>query len=264
MNIIAVDDERRSLEMLERAIAQVAADASIHGFMSAHDALAYAKEHRVDVAFLDIMMGEANGLLVAKRLKDIYGGTNIIFVTGYPQYATQAFDLRASGYLTKPVNPERVRIEMDNLRNPVASTPQPRVRIQCFGSFAVFVGGRPLQFTRAKPKELLAYLVHKQGAGITNAQIAAVLWEEKANTLSLQSNTRNVIAQLLHILKEAGIEDIICKARNSTSFNVEAVSCDYFDYLQGKAEAVNAYAGEYMNDYSWAEFMIGYLNSKTQ
>lgn len=260
MNIIAVDDERRTLRMTERTLASVAAGATINGFTSAAQALEYAGSNRVDVAFLDIMMGEMDGLLLAKRLKDIHTATNIIFVTGYSQYAGSAFGLRASGYLMKPINPDHIRAELDNLRNPIAAESQERVRIRCFGSFAVFVEGRPLLFSRAKPKELLAYLVHKQGAAVTNAEIASVLWEEQANTLSVQSNTRNVIAQLLHMLKEAGIEDIVCRARNSTAINAEGISCDYYDYLRGRTEAVNAYAGEYISDYSWAEFIVGYLN----
>lgn len=262
MNIIAVDDERRSLKMIEKALAQVAPDAVVHGFTSVADALAYARGHWVDVAFLDIMMGEMNGLLLAKHLKDIHGRTNIVFLTGYSQYAGNAFDLRASGYVMKPVSPERVKAELDNLRNPPVPEVTQRVRIQCFGGFAVFVDGQPLPFTRAKPRELLAYLVHKQGAAVNNAQIAALLWEERANTLSVQSNTRNVIAQLMQLLRQAGVEDILCKARNSTSVNVQKVSCDYYDYLRGSVSGINAYTGEYLGDYSWAEFTAAFLDKK--
>lgn len=176
MNIIIVDDERRTLKMIEKAVADAAAQSVIHSFTSAIKALEYARENQIDVAFLDIMMGEMNGLLLAKNLKDIYGRTNIIFVTGYSQYANDAFDLRASGYVMKPVNPERVQEELENLRNPVEVPCPERIRIQCFGSFAVFVDGKPLLFSRSKPKELLAYLMHKRGAAVTNSEIASVLW----------------------------------------------------------------------------------------
>lgn len=262
MNIIAVDDERRSLRMLEKALLQIAPDATIRGFLSAGEALAYADEHQVDVAFLDIMMGGMDGLQLAERLKELYDRTNIIFVTGYSQYAGSAFDLHASGYLMKPVNPQRVKKELENLRSPVAEQDTRRVYIQCFGSFAVFVDGHPIQFTRAKPRELLAYLVHKQGAPVTNGQIASVLWEKKPDTLSVQSNTRNVIAQLLQVLRDAGAEDIIARARNSTAVIPKRISCDYYDYLRAAPQAVNTYAGEYLSDYSWAEFTVAFLNRR--
>lgn len=260
MRIIAVDDERRNLEMLLRAIEKAAPHAGVTGFQSAAAALEHARTHRVDVAFLDIMMPEMNGLILAKHLKDIYGRTNIVFVTGYAQYAPDAFGLRASGYLMKPVTPERIGAEIENLRNPIASQRAERVRVQCFGSFAVFANDKPLLFSRTKPKELLAYLVHKQGAAITNAEIASVLWEGQPATPSVQSNTRNVIAHLMHILQDADISEIVCKARNSMAIDTQKISCDYYDYLNGDAGAVNAYMGEYLSDYSWAEFTVAYLN----
>lgn len=46
------------------------------------------------------------------------------------------------------------------------------------------------------------------------------------------------------------------------AIDIEKVSCDYYDYLRGNASAVNTYAGEYMSDYSWAEFTVAYLNKK--
>lgn len=262
MNIIAVDDERRSLRMLEKALVQVAPDADIRCFVTAGEALAYADEHRVDVAFLDIMMGGMDGLQLARHLKKLHNGTNIIFVTGYSQYASHAFDLYASGYVMKPVNPQRIKDELENLRSPVRTQTTKRIRIQCFGSFAVFVDDRNVQFTRAKPRELLAYLVHKQGAAVTNAQIASILWEKNTDTPSVQSNTRNVIAQLMHALREVGAEEVIVKVRNHTAIDPGRLSCDYYDYLQGKPEAINAYAGEYLSDYSWAEYTTAFLNKK--
>lgn len=262
MNIIAVDDERRALKMLENTLALAAKQATVQGFLTAEAALAYAKDHRVDVAFLDIMMSGMNGLTLAKHLKEIYGEINIIFVTGHNEYAGYAFDIHASGYVLKPVSVERIERELAQLRRPIALDATPHIRIQCFGSFSVFVDGKPLLFTRAKPRELLAYLVHQRGAAVGNAHIASVLWEDQPYSLSVQANTRNVIAQLTHLLKEAHISQIILKARNSIAVNMEAFSCDYYDYLRGDVGAVNEYMGEYMSDFSWAEFTVAYLDSK--
>ncbi len=262
MNIIVVDDERRNLNRMANALNHVAPDAAVGCFSSAADALAYARAHRVDAAFLDIRMPEMDGLTLAKHLKEIYSRTNVVFVTGYSQYAPDAFDLHASGYLMKPVMPERVKRELDNLRDPIAHPRRERVKVRCFGSFAVFVDDEPMLFPRAKTKELLAYLVHKQGAAATNSEIAAVLWEDRGFSLSVQSNARNVIAQLTQKLKEEGAGDIVRRTRNSTAIDAEKISCDYYDYLRGKTDAVNAYMGEYMSDYSWAEFTVAYLNSR--
>lgn len=258
MNIIAVDDEAQALKSLVTAIKQVADKNNISGFTSPRDALEYAKNHKIDIAFLDIDMGEMNGLFLAKQLKDIYGKTNIIFVTAHKQYAHGAMELRASGYLMKPINPSRVLEELENLRNPI-EPPQARVRIQCFGSFGVFVNGEPLLFPRTKAKELLAYLVYKRGATSTMAEISTILWEDKNDTRSQQSKTRTTIADLIRVLKAASVEDIIKKGWNSIALNIDEVSCDYYEFLDGEAASINSYVGEFMSEYSWAEFIVGTL-----
>ncbi|MDL2214297.1 response regulator [Clostridia bacterium OttesenSCG-928-O13] len=263
MNIIAVDDERPALRALEQAIETAVPNACLAGFTSVPKALEYAGAVKTDVAFLDIEMAEIGGLLLAKKLKDIHGGTNIIFVTAYSKYAMDALSLHASGYLLKPAGAAAIARELENLRHPPAPPAPARVRVTCFGGFGIFVNGAPLLFSRPKVKELLAYLVHKKGAAATNAEIAAILWEDKSYTPSLQSQTRKVLSLLRKSLREAGIEDILCKGWNSVAINVPAVSCDLFDYLQAKPGAVNAYTGEYLNEYSWAEFTVEYLNHRS-
>lgn len=264
MNIIAVDDERAALSALEKAIKEGAPNANLACFSSPRDALEYGQKTPIDVAFLDIDMHEMDGLSLAKSLKDVRGQTNIVFVTAYSQYANSAFKLRASGYVMKPIDPKCVLEELEYLRHPAAPPKTEKVRLQCFGSFAVFLEGQPLMFSRPKTKELLAYLVHKRGAGATSSEIASVLWENREYNKSTQSQTRNIISQLTKFLKEAGIEDILIKSWNSIAIDTRKVSCDFYDALEGDVSALNTYTGEYMSEYSWAEFTIGYLNEKLE
>ncbi len=262
MNMIAVDDKRPVLLGVERAIREASPDCELKGFTSAKKALAYARDVRIDVAFLDIDMAEMSGLALAKGLKDIYGQTNIIFVTGYSEYAVDAFDMAASGYILKPAEPEAITRELSRLRNPVEAGAE-RVRIKCFSNFSVFVNGEPLVITRKKPRELLAYLVHKRGSFVRTAEIAAVLWEDITDTGSVKANLRQVVFRLMNILKDAGIEDIILKKWDQMAVDTDKISCDYYDFMERKTSGVNAYTGEYMSEYSWAEFTVDYLNSIT-
>ena len=97
-----------------------------------------------------------SGLEMAKRLQQIYSSTNIIFVTGFSEYALDAFDVYASAYLTKPVTTEAITRAINHLRHPVVSK---RVRFQCFGNFEAYCDNKPIQFSLNKTKELLAYIV---------------------------------------------------------------------------------------------------------
>ena len=109
MIVIAVDDERIALDNLTDSIRLSSPDALIHSFRYPEDALDFAKENYVDVAFLDVEMVSMNGVELAERLKLYHPDINIIFSTGYGHYRDAAFDLHASGYLTKPITPEKVK-----------------------------------------------------------------------------------------------------------------------------------------------------------
>ena len=118
------------------------------------------------------------GISLVKRLKFINPKMNIIFTTGYSDYAGDAFGIRASGYVLKPATAEKIREEIENLRYPVECPTAQGLRIQTFGNFEVFADGRPPQFKYAKAKELLAYLVDRRGALCSNKEIIGILWEE--------------------------------------------------------------------------------------
>lgn len=264
MNIIAVDDEKLALELSEKAILEALPDSTLHSFETPSKALDYAMGNQVDVAFLDIEMGGMSGLELAKNLKDIYGKTNIVFVTGYSQYALESYKVKASEYLMKPVSRESVIDAMEHLRHPITPRISEWLYIQTFGNFEVFTKGEPIDFHLAKAKELLAYLVDRRGAMCSNNEIISVLWEDQIVTHSMKSNFRNLVSELTHTLKAKGVSDILIKRHNSLGIAPDRFSCDIYDFANSVPYAVNSYTGEYMAQYSWAEFSNAYLKSVNQ
>lgn len=253
MNVIAVDDERLALDTLVDSVEKALPEANVYGFSKPEKALEFVSESGADIAFLDIKMRGMTGLELAKRLKDINGNVNIVFVTGYSEYLLDAFRLYASDYLLKPATPQAVKQATEHLRNPIKPSPTKKIRFQCFGNFEAYADDKPLVFGRMKAKELLAYLVDRMGASVTMGELMAVIWEYGEDNYSRQSNLRNLIAEVRRVLSEAGAENIIVKTRNSIAINREAVDCDYYDFLRHVPYAVNSYRGEYMAQYSWAE-----------
>lgn len=118
MNLILVDDEESSLHISGEEIRKADPFGTLHCFLTAEGAVTHVMKNRVDAAFLDVEMPEMNGLELAQRLKMEQPDINIIFLTGYSQYAAQAFALHASGYLQKPVRKEEVERELKDLRYP--------------------------------------------------------------------------------------------------------------------------------------------------
>ncbi|MBE6062627.1 MAG: response regulator [Clostridium butyricum] len=258
MKIIAADDEKIALMTLVEAINEAYPKADVKAFRKSSEVIEYVENNKADVAFLDIDMRGANGIELAKKLKECQPKINIIFVTGYSEYMGEAFSLHASGYVLKPPTREKIEAEIDNLRHPIEEK-SVHVKVQTFGNFEVFVDGKPLVMKLSKSKELLAYLVDRKGAGVSTAEIASVLWEDKEYTRSLKNQVQTVVHKLFEALEDVQAQDILIKKWNSLSLNVEKVTCDYYEFLKGDINYINLFMGEYMTNYSWAEFTTGYL-----
>lgn len=257
MRFMAVDDEPYALLDLKKAIRQVSPEAQVEGFSTGARALEYAREHPVDVAFLDIELGAMNGILLAKKLKELQPGIHIVFVTSYESYAVDAFSIHATGYLLKPVKEEEIRRELTFIDSSDRRPEKKRIRVQTFGGFEVFADGQPLHFKRAKAKGLLAYLVDCRGASVTTRMACSVLWEDDRYDRERKNYFHTVLAELKTVLKEAGAEDILRKSHNSISIDADRLDCDSYRFLEGDSRAVNSYRGDYMPCYSWAEFSVG-------
>ena len=238
MKILVVDDGQLAINSLIRILCRVAPDCDYISAMTTDDALTWMRQGPMDAAFLNLEMPGMNGLALARMIPQSSAmSLMVIFV---------------SGFLLKPANEADVRNVLENLRYPPETAPV-GIKIQCFGNFEIFVGGRPLSFKRSKSKELLAYLVDRNGATCTNGEMLAVLWEDKPDTASLHSHLRNLIFDLSHTLEDAGVNGLLVRGRSTLALDTSKVDCDYYNFLRGDRSAFNAYRGEYMTQYSWAE-----------
>ena len=261
--ILLVDDERPALENLQIAVEKAVPDSKIFMAQNVSQALDIMSDEKPNVAMLDIEMPEMNGLRLAKTLKDMNGEINIIFVTAYDQYAVQAFGIKASGYLLKPVRPDSIRNELDDLRKPVNGE-KTRLYLKCFGKFEVYYDNEPVVFSRSAEKEILAYLTDLCGDGAGTDEICGILWEDSEERDRRKDYFRVLTNELKHTLGQYGCGNALISKRNYYALNVSEVDCDYYRYLKGDVSAVNSYHGEYMSQYSWAEMTVGKLEKKDE
>ena len=274
MTVVAVDDEEISLMCLEAVLDSMDDVDKVLTFSNAEDTIDYFKTGKADAAFLDIQLylsgGTLNGLMLAAKIKELCPECHVVFVTSCPEYAVDAFKLHVSGYIVKPVTREAARKELDyiimekraasNARGFVEEKEEePKVRVQCFGNFEVFWKNKPIIFQLSKAKELFAYLVHRKGASVSMAELAAVLFEDKEDGLSVQSQIRNLVASMRKTFSSLGCTDLFNKSRGYISIKTDLTDCDYYSFMNGDSDAINEYSGEYMAQYSWAEFTVGYL-----
>ena len=117
-HVIMVDDRRTILAGGVPVIESVMPGARVTGFIRPSEAVEYARENRVDLAFLDIEMGRTSGLELCRTLLEIHPRTNVVYLTAYSDYAMDAWDTGASGYMLKPLTAEGVLRQLGHLRYP--------------------------------------------------------------------------------------------------------------------------------------------------
>lgn len=117
-NVIMVEDRKIILNGELPVVKSVMPNATVAGFTRPSEAIEYAKANRVALAFLDIEMGKTSGLELCSMLLEINPRTNVVYVTAYSDYAIDAWDTGASGFLLKPITPEDVLNQLKKLRYP--------------------------------------------------------------------------------------------------------------------------------------------------
>ena len=118
-NVVLVDDNPLVLEGSIPVLREALPGASVVGISSPCEALAYFEETPVTLAFLDIELGQTNGLELCRQLLNIRPHANIVFLTAYPEYSLDAWKTDACGFLLKPLEVDDIRRQIPKLRNPV-------------------------------------------------------------------------------------------------------------------------------------------------
>lgn len=119
--VIIVDDNKIVLTGGEQIIKKAIPNALVVGFSKPSQAIEYAKEHLISLAFLDIELGLTNGIDLCNTLLEINPHMNAIFLTAYPEYAINAWNTDASGFMVKPITIKGVQAQLKKLRYPITS-----------------------------------------------------------------------------------------------------------------------------------------------
>ena len=262
MKIICVDDEYLALQDVLVQCRSLPEVEQADGFSSGEQTLDWLAGHDADIALLDIDMPGMDGIELAIRIREMKPETAVIFLTAYSEYAVQAFSLHASGYLLKPVDPEKLAEEFSHVRSSGVRTEKARIEARTFGGFDLFVDGKQVTFRKAKCKELLAFLIDRQGSTVTRAEAFSALWEDRIYDRPMQKQLDTVIRLLRETLREYGIEEIFSMKSGTMCIVPEKISCDAYRLFSGDPDAANSFHGTYMSAYSWANITEGYLSWK--
>ncbi len=108
MRVLVVDDEKPARDRLRQILTDLEDHELVGEAANGEQALAMAVAHKPDVVLLDIRMPGVDGIETAHHLNALENSPAVVFTTAYDEYAIDAFDARAIGYVLKPVRRERL------------------------------------------------------------------------------------------------------------------------------------------------------------
>ncbi|HSS70914.1 MAG TPA: LytTR family DNA-binding domain-containing protein [Casimicrobiaceae bacterium] len=214
---VIVDDERLMREQIAGRLKEAWPELVIVGEAgNGREAVAMVGSLEPDIVFLDINMPEMDGIKAAQAL---VGKAHLVFVTAYDQYAISAFDHGAIDYLLKPVEPARVALACERLRERLQQKPAPMDHLleelsQRFGSGGVM------------PREYMRWVQASVGANIRMIPTSEILFfraEDKytrVQTAGFEALIRKPIKELIDELDPKEFWQI----HRSTVVRVDAIA----------------------------------------
>jgi two-component SAPR family response regulator len=257
-----VDDEELARSRLSIMLGEIEGMELCGSFGTAVEALQYIEEYLVNVVFLDISMPEMDGMEFANRLLEQGSSAKVVFVTGYEEYAVDAFELEAVDYLLKPISRERLAKTVRRLMIPKKSELQ-QLCVSCFGGFKVSVrdSGDVITWRSPKVEELFAFLICK--GSVSRDEIADTLWDGFMLDKAMK-NINSTVYYIRKALQQYGLESCVLTTHRQISIDTRKISCDLYEFeklqqsgrsLENRVERLNElYRGELFQGktYEWS------------
>ncbi len=116
MKVLIVDDEKPARDRLRQQLEDLEGFEVIAEAANGHEALAACERCAPDVLLMDIRMPGMDGVEAARHLTTLADPPAVIFTTAYNEYAIEAFDAQAIGYLMKPIRRARLERALQHAR----------------------------------------------------------------------------------------------------------------------------------------------------
>ena len=113
MKVLVVDDEAPARDRLRQLLEDIDGFDFLADAANGEEALTIAANQKPDVVLLDIRVPGMDGIQTAHHMNALEDPPAIVFTTAYDEYAIEAFDARAIGYVLKPVRRAKLATALD-------------------------------------------------------------------------------------------------------------------------------------------------------
>ncbi len=232
ISVVIVDDEPLAVEGLRLRLENID-DVNVIGEGSDGDqAIKLCHELQPDVLFIDLRLPGLNGLEVVQVLQaDIM--PLVVFVSGYSEYALEAFELNAIDYILKPVNLGRLHKTMERIRERL--TPQQvnseKFRLlKALGATSGLAISELEEWLESADQPLPT--THRHELVIKNSHnervfvpVKEIRWIDAAGDyMCIHTQTENYIVRITMKKLESELDDkMFCRIHKSTLVNIHSV-----------------------------------------
>jgi two-component system response regulator AlgR len=122
MNVLIVDDEKPARDRLRQLLDDLDSYDVVGEAANGKEAVTLAAKTNPDIVLLDIRMPGLDGIEAAHHLNKLDKPPAVVFTTAYDEYAIDAFEARAIGYVLKPVRRDRLAGALEHAAKLAAST----------------------------------------------------------------------------------------------------------------------------------------------
>lgn len=145
-----------AVDMVEKWSSQSGTMVEVHRFDNGDALLDQNAVTHMDIVFLDIIMPLQNGIDTAKELRQSDTAVKIIFLTSSAEFALDSYEVKASGYLLKPVSFEKVKELLDECSISFAKEPENITLKTTFGYQKIYF--HDIEYAEAQNKKVVLYL----------------------------------------------------------------------------------------------------------
>lgn len=160
LKIALCDDVQEDLELINQAIhlwsKHKDVQVNIFVYHNGDELLNHYRHDDVDIIFLDIVMPLFNGMEVAYEIRTNDQATKIIFLTSSLEYAIESYDVKASGYLVKPVNVKKLFTLLDDCYKELYKEDEYMIIKDLHGYQKVYL--HEIEYLEAQNKKVLFHL----------------------------------------------------------------------------------------------------------
>ncbi|MFO1446327.1 response regulator [Bacillus sp. Bva_UNVM-123] len=272
MRVLLIDDELLALDVLERQLIKMEGIDIVGKFQDPELAFQKIEKLEAEVIFLDMNMGDVHGIEYAEKITAIYSHIEIIFVTAYPEFALEAFEVNAIDYLLKPVRLDRLKkavlkteekLALNKAKKDLTPQTAKTLYVYTMKSFRLIDSMQNVVKWRTKKvKELFVFLWHYRESPVHKDQIIEELWPEMDISKSMVL-LHTTVYHLRKVLKENNVENpiklvnecyILSVPFHSDIYELEEIVKSTEISSEYVKRVLEIYSGDYLEEenYAWA------------